>query len=103
MPKKKEATQVTLGPYDGALIMRQKGGFNLMLPQYQDEEIVPEDMILLSGIAAALGNKDERLYKVVADIMMESKAVKDAVREGRPRKKAASKPKARAPQSLNRP
>ena len=48
-----------------------------------------------------LGSKDERLYKVVAEIMTESEVIKHAVREGRPRKEAASKPKTRAAQSLN--
>ena len=94
--KKKEGSQVKLGPRDAALIMYEKGGYNLMLPDYEPDETVPENILMLTGMAMGLGTKDERLTRAVAEILMDSKEGKAlAKKHGQP-KRAASPPKARA-------
>jgi hypothetical protein len=72
----KEGSQVNLGPRDAALIFYETGGHNLMLPDYEPDETVPENILMLTGIAMLLGNKDERLTRVVTKILMEAKGVR---------------------------
>jgi hypothetical protein len=50
---------------------------NMFLPQMDDEDSVPEHIMLMVGFSLALGTKDERLYKLVAQIMSERPGNKD--------------------------
>jgi hypothetical protein len=71
MAKDREPTQITLAPGDGAIVVREDGTFNMFLPQMDEEESVPENIMLMIGFSLALGQKDERLYKLVEQIMSE--------------------------------
>ena len=71
MAKDKEPTQITLAPGDGAVVVRADGTYNMFLPQMDDDAAVPENITLMIGFALALGQKDERLHKLVEQIMSE--------------------------------
>ena len=71
MAKDKGPTQITLQPGDGAVVVRKDGTHEMFLPQMDDEETVPENVVLMIGFGLAFSQKDERLYKLVEQIMSE--------------------------------
>jgi hypothetical protein len=71
MAKDRGPTQITLAPGDGAVVIREDGTYNMILPQMDEDDNVPENITLMIGFGLALGQKDERLYKLVEQIMSE--------------------------------
>jgi hypothetical protein len=71
MAKDKGPTEITLAPGDAAIVIRADGTSNMFLPQMDEEETVPENIMLMIGFSLAFGQKDERLYTLVEQIMSE--------------------------------
>lgn len=93
--KKKGTTQIELSPGDGAVIIREDGTYNLLLPDKPLDMALSFKHLLMTGFALGLGNDDKRMHKVLGKILTEAHdSTKKRKKSGKGKKTTAS-PKAR--------
>jgi hypothetical protein len=63
----KAPTQLDLGSQDAAFVIRKGGGLELILPQREDDESMPEDEVMLTAFAAKF--RDERVRALLAELL----------------------------------
>ena len=63
--KKKGTTQIKLTPGDGAVIIREDGTYNLLLPDKPLDMALSFKHLLMTGFALGLGNEDKRMHKLL--------------------------------------
>ena len=93
--KKKGTTQIELTPGDGAVIIREDGSYNLLLPDKQLDMALSFKHLMMTGFALGLGNEDKRMHKVLGKILNEAHDATQKSKKSATRKKTTPRPKAR--------
>jgi len=71
MASTKRPTHIELQPDDAAFLIRAGGELEMLMPDRQGDELMPEDCLVLAGFA--LGFRDEGVRSLMGQILREKR------------------------------
>ena len=92
--KKKGTTRIELTSGDGAVIIREDGTYNMLLPDKPLDMELSFKHLMMMGFALGLGNEDKRMHKMLGKILNEARDATKKSKKAGTSKKTTALPKA---------